>query len=80
MPMAQFGNIGDNSRISALRAVGTALGAPTNIMPSQSASQGNQHQWLWMWNLYNFKSLPLPLSLDYGSFTSALNKLVALVP
>lgn len=80
MPMAAYQNVGDNGRISALIAVGTALGAPTNIMPAQNASQGDQHQWLWMWNLYNFKSLPLPLSLDYGGFTSALNKLVALVP
>jgi hypothetical protein len=78
--MAAYGNIGDNSRISALIAVGTALAAPTNIIPSQSASQGDQHCWKAMAALYSFKTLPVPLSLDYGSFTSALNKLVALVP
>jgi hypothetical protein len=80
MPMAAYGNVGDNSRISALIAVGTALAAPTNIIPSQTASQGDQHAQKWLAALYSFKSLPVPLSVDYGSFTSALNKLVALVP
>jgi hypothetical protein len=78
--MALYRDIGDNDRIRALRAVGTALGAPNAIIPSQTASQGDQHCWKAMRALYSFMSLPLPLSLDYGSFTSALNKLVALVP
>jgi hypothetical protein len=78
--MAAYGNIGDNGRISALIAVGTALGAPAADIPSQSASQGDQHSQKWLALLYAFKSLPVPLSVDYGSFTSAVNKLVALVP
>jgi hypothetical protein len=78
--MALYRDVGDNERIKALRAVGAALSAPTNIIPSQSASQGDQHCWKAMRALYNFKALPLPLSLDYGSFTTAINKLVALVP
>lgn len=80
MPMALYKNIGDNERIPALRAVGAALSAPTSIIPSQSASQGDQHCWKAVRALYSFKSLPLPLGLDYGSFTSAINTLVALVP
>jgi hypothetical protein len=77
--MAQYRHVGENGRISALIAVGTALTAPTNIIPAQSASPG-KHSWKAIYALYSFKALPLPLSLDYGSFTSALNKLVALVP
>ena len=80
MPMARYYNIGDNERVSALRAVGAALAAPTNIIPSQSASQGDQHCWKAIRALYAFKTLPTPLSVDYGSFTSMINVLVALVP
>jgi hypothetical protein len=76
MPMAAYLNVGDNDRISALRAVGAALGAPAANIPSQSASQGNQHQHKWLAGLFAFASLPVPLSVDYNSFTSMVNQLV----
>jgi hypothetical protein len=75
--MAAYTNIGDNSRILALRAVGAALSAPANIIPSQSASQGDQHMQKWLAGLFAFASLPVPLSVDYNSFTSMVNQLVA---
>jgi hypothetical protein len=78
--MAQYRHVGQNGRISALRAVATALSAPTNIIPAQSAANSTLHNWKTLWALYSFKALPLPLAVDYSSFTSALNKLVALVP
>lgn len=80
MPMAPYGNIGDNGRISAIRAVGTALGVASTSMPSQSASQGNQHQHKWLLALCTTAGVPLPLSIDYGAFTSIINACVAKVP
>jgi hypothetical protein len=78
--MAAYGNIGDNERISAIRAVGAALAVPTASLPSQSASQGDQHCLVWINNIRITEALPRLTSLDYGGFTSALNVLVALVP
>ncbi len=80
MPMAPFKSVDFNSRISALRAVGTALGAPPTAIPSQSASAGDQHSQKWLATLFGLNGLGNPYSLDYSSFTSAINKLVAKVP
>jgi hypothetical protein len=78
--MAAYGNIGDNDRISAIRKVGIALAVPTASLPSQTASQGDQHCLKWINNIRLVEALPVYTSLDYGSFTSAINQLVALVP
>ena len=80
MPMAPFKSVDFNSRISALRAVGAALGVSADAMPSQSASAGDQHCQKWFAKMYGQNGLSNPYSLDYGSFTSAINKLVAKVP
>jgi hypothetical protein len=80
MPMAPFPDIDDNSRISALIAVGKALAVPNAALPSQTASNGDQHCLKWINNLRNNEALPRLPSLDYTGFTSALNVLVALVP
>jgi hypothetical protein len=78
--MAPYGNIGDNERISAIIAVGTALAVPAAALPSQTASQGDQHCLKWINNIRNNEALPRYASLDYGHFTSAINELVVLVP
>jgi hypothetical protein len=78
--MAAYGNIGDNDRISALIAVGKALAVPTASLPSQSASQGDQHCLKWINNIRIVEALPRLTSIDYNHFTSAINELVALVP
>lgn len=80
MPMGPFGNIGDNERISAIIAVGTALGVPNSGLPSQSASQGDQHQQKWLAILCQVAGLPIPLSVDYNTFTSIINACAAKVP
>jgi hypothetical protein len=80
MPMAAYTNIGDNERISAILAVGKALAVPNASLPSQSASQGDQHCLVWINNIRMVEALPVYTSLDYGHFTSAINELVALVP
>lgn len=80
MPMPLYRSIGDNDRISAIRAVGAALAVPTASLPSQTASQGDQHCLVWINNIRMVEALPRLPSLDYGGFTSALNVLVALVP
>ena len=80
MPMAPYLHIDFGSRISVLRAVGTALGvAPTNI-PAQNAANSDHHCIKWI-NLYNgLNGLPNFYSIDYGKFQSAINALVAKVP
>jgi hypothetical protein len=78
--MPLYRSIGDNDRISAIRAVGAALAVPTASLPSQTASQGDQHCLVWINNIRMVEALPRLPSLDYGGFTSALNVLVALVP
>jgi hypothetical protein len=80
MPMAAYRSVGDNERISAILAVGKALAIPNASLPSQSASQGDQHCLVWINNIRMVEALPRLPSLDYGGFTSALNVLVALVP
>ena len=80
MPMAPFRHVDFGSRISALRVVATALGTPAASMPSQTASSDATHTWYWLAKLYGLNGLSNPYSLDYSSFTSALNKLVAKVP
>lgn len=80
MPMSPFGNIGDNGRISAIIAVGTALAVPTNQLPAQNASQGDQHQQKWLAALCTKAAIPVPTSVDYGAFTSIINACAAKVP
>jgi len=80
MPMAPFKNVDYGSRISAIRAVATALGAPNTAIPSQSASPDDMHCWKWLAVLYGLNGLANPYSIDFGSFTSAINKLAAKVP
>jgi hypothetical protein len=78
--MAAYGNIGDNDRISAIIKVGKALAVPNASLPSQTASQGDQHCLKWINNIRLVEALPVLTSIDYGHFTSAINELVALVP
>jgi hypothetical protein len=78
--MAPYQNIGDNDRISAIIKVGKALAVPNASLPSQTASQGDQHCLKWINNIRLVEALPVYMSLDYGHFTSAINELVALVP
>jgi hypothetical protein len=80
MPMAQYKNIDYGSRIQAIRTVGFALGMSNAQMPSNLASNGDNHNVGWINNIRAHQSLPLLRSLDYTGFVPALNVLVALVP
>jgi hypothetical protein len=80
MPMAPFQRIDFNARISAVRAVGIALGAPNASIPAQSASGDHMACLRWINTLRVFKSLSRLPSLDYTGFQPALNALAALVP
>ena len=79
MPMAPFQHIDFGSRVSALRAVGTALGAPATSIPSQSAANSSR-TYLKFINLLNTTAgLPQLRGLDYSGFQPAINALAAKV-
>jgi hypothetical protein len=81
MPMAPFPRIDYGGRISALRAVGTALGLPNTAIPAQNAAP-DKFSLVIAVNRMNAAqgSLPQYFNLDYNSFLFALNALAAKVP
>ena len=67
-----------SSRISALRGVGTALGVPSNLLPSRNASISEIECLRWI-NLQRVAmSLPRLPGLDYNGFVGAINDLAKL--
>jgi hypothetical protein len=72
-------NIDYSARVTALRAVGTALGAPNNILPAPWASPGEFLCLQYINNLRVFAGQQPLANLDYTGFQAALNALGALV-
>jgi hypothetical protein len=78
--MAPFIDVDFNNRVSALIAVGTALGVGAANMPSQSCENSNR-TYLKFINLMRVEqSLPPLPDMDYTAFVPALNVLAARVP
>jgi hypothetical protein len=73
-------NVDYSARVAALRAVGTALGAPNNIMPAPWASPGEFLCLQYINGLRVFMGEAPLTNLDYTGFQAALNQLAALVP
>lgn len=65
------------SRLAAIRAVCEDLGLPANQVPDQSSSNSPRVYLKYINNCRAALSLPLLLSLDYGSVTSAINAIAA---
>jgi hypothetical protein len=72
-------NVDYSARVAALRAVGTALGAPGKIMPAPWASPGEFLCLQYINNLRVFMGEAPLTNLDYTGFQAALNELGALV-
>jgi len=65
------------SRLAAIRAVCEDLGLPANQVPDQSAANSPRTYLRYINFCRAALSLPLLLSLDYGSVTSAINAISA---
>jgi hypothetical protein len=65
------------SRVSALRAVGAALGLSGAQLPAQTMANSQRNYLKWINSFRAAKSLPLLPGLDYSGFVPALDKLLA---
>lgn len=73
MALATYPRIDFNNRLAAIRTVCEDLGLPANQVPSQSATNSQRTYLRYINFCRTALSLPLLLSLDYGSVTSAIN-------
>jgi len=69
-----------SGRVAAIIAVGTALGAPTNLLPAPWASPGEFLCLQYINNLRVFMGEAPLTNLDYTGFQAALNALSAMAP
>lgn len=77
MALALRPRIDFGSRLAAIRALCEDLGLPANQVPDQSAANSQRIYLKYINNCRAALSLPLYTSLDYGSFTSAINAIAA---
>lgn len=77
MALAARPRIDFNNRLSALIAVCEDLGLPANQVPSQGMANSGRTYLRYINYCRAALSLPLYTSLDYGSFTSAINAIAA---
>ena len=77
MALAVRPKIDFSSRLAAMIAVCEDLGLPANQVPAQSAANSPRTYLKFINNCRAALSLPLYTSLDYSSFTSALNAIGA---
>lgn len=77
MALAARPRIDFNNRLSALIAVCEDLGLPANQVPSQGMANSGRTYLRYINFCRAALSLPLYTSLDYGSFTSAINAIAA---
>lgn len=80
MPMAPFSRLDFGSRVSALRAVGTALAVGNANMPAQSAANSGRNYLKYINLMRVQQGLTRLPGLDYSGFVPALNVLAARVP
>ena len=72
MALALRQRIDFGSRLSAIRALCEDLGLPANQVPDQNAANSGRTYLKYINNCRAALSMPLLLSLDYGSFVSAV--------
>ena len=72
MALALRQRIDFGSRLSAIRALCEDLGLPANQVPDQNAANSGRTYLRYINNCRAALSMPLLLSLDYGSFVSAV--------
>lgn len=77
MALAARPRIDFGSRLAAIRAVCEDLGLPANQVPDQSSSNSGRTYLRYINFCRTALSLPLYTSLDYGSFTAAINAIAA---
>ena len=77
MALAVRPKIDFSSRLAAMIAVCEDLGLPANQVPAQSMANSGRTYLKFINNCRAALSLPLYTSLDYSSFTSALNAIGA---
>ena len=77
MALAARPRIDFNNRLQALRFVGEDLGLPANQIPAQGMANSGRSYLKFVNFCRTALALPVYLSLDYGSFTSALNIIAA---
>ena len=73
MALATYPRIDFNNRLAAVRTVCEDLGLPANQVPAQGAANSLRTYIKYINFCRTALALPVYLSLDYGSFTSALN-------
>ena len=73
MALATYPRLDFNNRLAAIRTVCEDLGLPANQVPSQSTANSQRTYLRYINFCRTALSLPLYLSLDYGSVTSAIN-------
>ena len=75
MALATYPRLDFNNRLQAIRTICEDLGLPANQVPSQNAANSQRTYLKYINNCRAALSLPLYLSLDYGSVTSAINNI-----
>ena len=75
MALATYPRIDFNNRLAAIRTVCEDLGLPANQVPAQSSANSQRVYLKYINYCRTALSLPVLLSLDYGSVVSAINNI-----